>query len=101
LAKLDEQISVLQQRLTQLKLRQQRLDARQRAIAAERERKAELRRRILVGTLVLGKARDGGLDPGVLREWLDADLKRASDRALFDLPPLSEPGGGKEANSDP
>jgi hypothetical protein len=86
LAKLDEQISVLQERLIQLKLRQQRVDARQRAIEAERERKAEMRRRILVGTLVLAKVRDGGLDPNVLRGWLDAGLTRSSDRALFDLP---------------
>jgi hypothetical protein len=86
LAKLDEQISVLQERLLQLKLRQQRVDARQRAIEAQRERKAETRRQILVGTLVLAKARDGGLDPNVLRGWLDSGLTRTSDRALFDLP---------------
>jgi hypothetical protein len=89
LAKLDAQISVLQERLTQLKLRQQRVDARKRAIQAERERKAEMRRRILVGTLVLAKVRDGGLDANVLRAWLDSGLTRTSDRALFDLPVIA------------
>ncbi len=88
MAKLDEQISVLQERLTQLKVRQQRLDARKRAIEGERQRKAEMRRRILVGTLVLDRVRDGDLDPGVLRGWLDSSLTRAADRALFDLPPM-------------
>ncbi len=89
MAKLDAQISVLQERLTQLKLRQQRVDARKRAIQAERERKAEMRRRILVGTLVLAKVRDGGLDANVLRAWLDSGLTRTSDRALFDLPVIA------------
>ncbi len=50
MAKLDEQISTLQQRLQQLKLRQQRIDARKRAIAATQERKADTRRKILMGT---------------------------------------------------
>jgi hypothetical protein len=90
LAKLNEQISVLQERLTQLKVRQQRIDARKRAIAAERERKAELRRRILVGTLILSKVREGALDPNLLRGWLDSGLTRSNDRALFDLAPLMD-----------
>ena len=87
--KLDEQISVLQERLTQLKLRQQRVDARKRAIESQRERKLETRRRLLVGTLVLAKVQGGELDPNLLRGWLESSLTRASDRALFDLPPLS------------
>ena len=39
--KLDDQISTLQERLKQLKLRQQRTEARKRAIDAQRERKNE------------------------------------------------------------
>ena len=89
MAKLDEQISVLQDRLTRMKLRQQRLDTRKRAIEAERERKADLRRQILVGTLVLNKVREGGMDAAVLRSWLDASLTRTSDRLLFDLPVIA------------
>jgi hypothetical protein len=87
LAKLDEQISVLQDRLTQMKLRQQRIDARKRALEAERQRKAELRRQILVGALVLSKMREGAFDPNLMRGWLDTSLTRSQDRALFDLPP--------------
>ena len=86
MAKLDDQISVLQERLTQLKVRQQRQDARQRAIEGERQRKADTRRRILVGSVVLDKVRDGDFDSGVLRAWLDSSLTRPGDRALFDLP---------------
>ena len=56
MAKLDEQISTLQERLTQLKLRQQRADTRKRALDSVRERKAETRRKILIGALIMGKA---------------------------------------------
>ena len=87
--KLDAQISTLQERLTQLKLRQSRIDARKRAIDSVRERKAETRRRILVGALVMGKARSGEMDPALLRGWLDQALTAAADRALFDLAPLN------------
>jgi hypothetical protein len=86
--KLDEQISTLQNRLTQLKLRQQRNDARKRALEVHRERKLETRRRIVVGALVMGLAKEGQIDPNQLRAWLDRALTRTDDRALFNLPAL-------------
>jgi transposase len=84
--KLDEQISTLQERLKQLKLRQQRSDARRRAIEAQRERKAETRRRFLVGAVILDKVGKNEMDRSQLRAWLDSSLTRPEDRALFDLP---------------
>jgi large subunit ribosomal protein L7/L12 len=88
--KLDDQISTLQEKLTQLKLRQQRLDARKRAVDALRERKAMTRRKILVGGIVLTKVQQGEIDNELFRGWLDRALTRADDRALFGLP-ISEP----------
>jgi hypothetical protein len=85
--KLDEQISLLQERLKHLKLRQQRSDARRRAIETLRERKAETRRQFVVGSVILAKVKEGVMDPVQLREWLDQTLIRRDDRALFDLPP--------------
>jgi hypothetical protein len=87
--KLDDQIATLQTRLQQLKLRQQRLDARKRAVAQDRERKIETRRRILVGAVILEKMRRGEMEPRTILAWLDQTLTRAADRALFDLPPLA------------
>jgi hypothetical protein len=84
--KLDDQISTLQEKLSQLKLRQQRLDARKRAIDAQRERKLETRRNILVGGVILAKVRQGEIDGELFRGWLDRALTRPADRALFDLP---------------
>jgi uncharacterized protein (DUF3084 family) len=85
--KLDDQISTLQEKLHQLKLRQQRLDARKRAMEAQRERKAATRRQILVGGIVLAKVAKGEIDQEQFRDWLDQALIRADDRALFGLSP--------------
>jgi hypothetical protein len=91
MAKLDEQIALAAERLKQLKLRQLRSDSRRRALESKRAHKVETRRRFLVGTVVMERARDGRLDPAVLRDWLDGSLTRPEDRALFDLPPREGP----------
>jgi len=87
--KLDDQISTLQAKLQQLKLRQQRLDARKRASEALRERKAMTRRKILVGGVVLAKVQQGEIDREQYLAWLNQALTREDDRALFDLPPVA------------
>ena len=94
MANLDDQISTLQQRLLKLKLRQQRSDARAAAIKTVRERKAETRRRILVGALVLQKMQVGEIDRRQIVDWLDHSLRGASDRALFGLAPLKAQTAG-------
>lgn len=106
--KLDDQISTLQQRLQLLKLRQQRTEARQRAILATRDRKADTRRKILLGGLVMEKLRQGELNQGQVTAWLDHALVRASDRSLFDLPtptptqpPLAAPTAAAEPPAAP
>ena len=83
--KLDERITGLEEKLKQLRTRQQRIEARKRALLSRRERAADTRRKILVGAIVLAKVEQGELDAGLLRGWLDAALTRADDRALFNL----------------
>jgi len=74
--KLDERISSLETKLKQLKVRQQRIDARARALSNRRARKDDTRRKILIGATVLAR--------------IDRHhLVRPDDRALFDLPPKS------------
>jgi hypothetical protein len=87
--RLDDQISTLQEKLQQLKLRQQRLDARKRASEALRERKIATRRKILVGGVVLAKVQQGEIDQNQFLGWLKQALTRADERALFDLPPVT------------
>jgi hypothetical protein len=87
--KLDEQISALEEKLKALKLRHQRIEQRKKSIEAKRERKADTRRKILIGTVVMAKLDQKVIDEAQLREWLDGALSRADDRALFNLPPRS------------
>jgi hypothetical protein len=85
--KLDEQISTLEEKLKLLKLRAQRIEARKKAIESKRQRKADTRRKILIGAVVMAKVEQRVLEAGVLRGWLDQALSRSDDRALFELPP--------------
>jgi len=89
--KLDEQISTLEEKLKGLKLRAQRIEQRKKAIEGKRERKADTRRKILLGAVVLAKVEQKVMDEKLLRGWLDEALTRADDRALFGLPPRNAP----------
>ena len=80
-----EQIEKLQERLRRLKARQAVVEARRRALEGRRERKADTRRKILVGAIVLAKVEQGAMPECQLRAWLDTALHRADDRGLFGL----------------
>jgi hypothetical protein len=83
--KLADRIDTLEQRLKELKTRQQRNEARRRTFESRRERREETRRKILVGAIVLAKIEQGVLEESLLRRWLDGALTREDDRALFGL----------------
>jgi len=89
-AKLNERITGLEEKLKQLRTRQQRIEARKRALLSRRERAADTRRKILVGAIVLAKVEQGELDAGLLRGWLDQALTRKDDRELFGLEVLAQ-----------
>ena len=80
-------IDALQQRLKQLKAKQQQSEARRRTLESRRASRKELRRKILVGAVVLAKVEEGGVQKATLDEWLDAALTRDEDRELFGLMP--------------
>ena len=81
LAKIGE----LEAKLRQLKERQQAVDARRRTLESRRERKADTRRKILVGAIVLAKVEHGEMDRALLQRWLEQGLVRDDDRRLFGL----------------
>jgi hypothetical protein len=85
MSKTDEQIANLEERLRQLKARQQKAVARQRAFESQRERKNDTRRKILIGAIVLARVKQGRLSETELLAWMDEALTRADDRALFAL----------------
>lgn len=85
--KLDDRIQALEAKLKQLKVRQQRIDARAKALANRQELQADTRRKILVGAVVLAKIEQGVFEESVLRGWLDGALTRPDDRKRFELSP--------------
>lgn len=80
-----ERIQALEVKLKQLKVVQQRKEARARSVALHRSRRDELRRKILVGAIVLAKVEDGEIEEKTLKQWLDPAVTRPEDRALFNL----------------
>ena len=84
--KIDAQIAAAEAKLQQLKARQKRAAARARSIATKNERSQELRRKILVGAIVLAKVEAGEIPRAEFRHWLDQAIERSDDRELFELP---------------
>lgn len=82
-----ERIAALEEKLRQLKVRQQRIQAHERAAASKRERAVDTRRKILVGAVVLDQVARGQLKEAQLRPWIDGALVRDDDRRLFELLP--------------
>jgi len=93
MADITARIDALELRLKQLKVKQQRIEARRRSVQARRERQDELRRKILVGAVVLAKVDQGAIEETTFREWLDEALTRDDDRVLFGLPKRSQSDG--------
>jgi hypothetical protein len=86
-SKTADRIDPLEQRLKQLKVQQQRTQARKRTQEARRSRREDTRRKILVGAIVLAKVDQGVIGAQQLRGWLDGALTREDDRVLFGLTP--------------
>lgn len=83
--KIDDRIEALEAKLKQLKVQHQRKEARARTVAAKKSRHEELRKKILVGAVVLAKVEKGEFEEAVLKKWMDLALTREDDRALFEL----------------
>jgi hypothetical protein len=80
-----ERIQALEAKLKQLKVLQQRKEAKARTVEARRSRREEMRRKFLVGAVVLEKVEAGEIDEKTLKQWLHPALAKPEDRALFGL----------------
>jgi len=83
--KIIERSGTLEERLKQLKAKQQRVEARKRTLESRRTRRDDTRRKILVGAIVLAKVEQGVIEESMLRGWLEGALTRSDDRELFGL----------------
>lgn len=80
-----ERIAALEAKLKQLKVVQQRKEAKARTVEARRSRREEMRRKFLVGAVVLAKVEVGEIEEKTLKQWLDPTVTKPEDRALFGL----------------
>ncbi len=90
MTQLNERIATLEAKLKTLKARQQQDVSRKRTLESRRTRKADTRRKILIGAIVLARVEQGRLTRADLKAWLDQALTRSEDRELFGLPVRDE-----------
>ena len=80
-----ERIAALEAKLKQLKVVQQRKEARARGVEARRTRREEMRRKFLVGAVVLARVETGEIEESTLKQWMRPALTKPEDRQLFGL----------------
>jgi len=86
MTQIADRIAALESKLKTLKARQQHDESRRRTLESRRNRKADTRRKILIGAIVLARIEQGRLPKTEVNAWLNDALARPEDRALFDLP---------------
>ena len=79
--RIDRQIQELEEKLRQERAQLDRLKARK----VQESRKADTRRKILVGAVVVARAKHDPEFYARLLTWLDEGLTAPRDRALFDF----------------
>jgi hypothetical protein len=92
LAELNEQQAKIEAELKQRRAAIVRQKQQQQAKITNEKRKADTRRKVLVGAAMLSLAETDERQQTQLTALLSSYLKRDDDRALFDLPPLSDSG---------
>ena len=84
MSKTNEKLAKLEEQRARINAEIQRVRAREQ----QQVRKDETRRKVLIGAMLLGKARSDSELKARLVQDLDAYLERPHDRALFGLPAL-------------
>ena len=82
---MQERIATAEERLRRLKERHQQAEAKRKRNEVQQARKDDLRRKLIVGSVVLQRVQSGELPDAQFRKWLEAALTRPEDRALFNL----------------
>lgn len=87
---LEERIKAAELKLKQLKAHAQKIEAQKRTTEAKKERAADTRRKILIGSMMLEHMSKNEPTKTNIMNKLNAYLTRTDDRALFDLPKTEE-----------
>lgn len=83
MSRLEDRIAAAEQRLKALKARHVRAATKQRTRDAKHKRQEELRRKILVGAVVLERVERGEIEKSLLARWMEGALQTEEDEALF------------------
>ena len=85
--RIDERVEQTAKKLAELKTKQAKANAREKAQAGKERRKLDNKKKILLGAYMLDRMeRDDGFQAKVLPR-LDKFLVRPADRSIFGLPP--------------
>jgi len=83
MASIDDRIEILETKLKQEKAKKQRIEARKRAFESKNKRKEDIRRKILVGAVVLAKVENGEWPRDEFLNMMKKSLIREKDQKLF------------------
>lgn len=89
---LRNKIQSTEERLRQLKIQERQLEQKLRTIASEKSRKAETRKKIIIGAITMNEIETDPSLKAVFLQKIDSMLQKASDRKLFNLSPKKESG---------
>jgi len=84
MSRLEDRIAATEQRLKALKARHIRAATKQRARDARQKRRDDVRRRVLVGAVVLELVERGEIEISQLAGWMKGRLEHEEDRKLFE-----------------
>ena len=88
--KAQQRVKDLEEKLTQAKALNQKVEARAKAAENKQKRAADTRRKILVGAAILAKVERGEWPKDKMLEMMGQQLTRDDDRALFDLAAIAK-----------
>lgn len=91
--KLEEQAAAAKKKWADLEAQKKALAAKNDALAKERERKNDTRRKIILGGYMFSKMQGAPEFSAQVIKGLDAVLKKPNDRELFGLPALAQETG--------
>jgi hypothetical protein len=83
MSKLEERIAAAEERLKSLRARHVKATTRQRARDAKQKRRDDLRRKILLGAVVLDLVERGKIERSQVEAWVSEGVDREEDRMLF------------------
>ena len=82
----ESKIDALTKKRDQLNAQIQAIKSKEQA----QKRKDDTRRKVLAGSVVMKLVKEDKIKQSMFNQWMNEELKKEKDRALFDLSPLAQ-----------